>query len=207
MNEAMTAAGVATSCRSPACHRDDSFGVAVYSASVRQRRTTASRWASAWNDAGGGAPEAATSRSACTCSRRGGWTTIDGRLQFAGLLDAGGGELPYVLAGDLNLTGDTPQHRDLPVLARRTTTPTAGRGHPAGQLVHATCRGCGWTTSIGNGLVPVTRPARAFGPPPGHRRRRVGRERRGGSGSRSDSGWSGRTVGARGASPGRGGRP
>lgn len=58
--------------------------------------------------------------------------TIEGRLQFAGLLDTLRAErLPYLLAGDLNLTNDTPQHRDLRRAGARDVHDLVGRGRGA----------------------------------------------------------------------------
>ena len=55
--------------------------------------------------------------------------TIDSRLQFADLLDTLAAEkLPYVVGGDLNLTGDTPQHHDLRRLGAIDAHDAAGRG-------------------------------------------------------------------------------
>ena len=58
--------------------------------------------------------------------------TIDSRLQFADLLAMLSQEnLPYVVAGDWNLTGDTPQHRDLKRIGARDAHDLAGRGRGA----------------------------------------------------------------------------
>jgi endonuclease/exonuclease/phosphatase (EEP) superfamily protein YafD len=86
---------------------------------------------------------------------------IDSRLQFAGLLDALAAEkLPYVLAGDLNLTGDTPRHRDLLRAGARDAHDGAGRGRGTTWPVNSFLR---YVPGLrmdhvyaGNGLVPVT---------------------------------------------------
>ena len=58
--------------------------------------------------------------------------TIESRLQFADLLAMLSEEkLPYVVAGDWNLTGDTPQHRDLKRIGARDAHDLAGRGRGA----------------------------------------------------------------------------
>ena len=58
--------------------------------------------------------------------------TTESRLQFADLLDALRSEpLPYLVAGDWNLTPDTPQHRDLLRLAARDAHDLASRGRGA----------------------------------------------------------------------------
>ena len=55
--------------------------------------------------------------------------TVEGRLQFADLLAMLSAEnLPYIVAGDWNLTGDTPQHRDLMRIGARDAHDLAGRG-------------------------------------------------------------------------------
>ena len=55
--------------------------------------------------------------------------TVESRLQFADLLDVLAAEkLPYVVAGDWNFTGDTPQHRDLRRVGARDAHDLAGRG-------------------------------------------------------------------------------
>jgi endonuclease/exonuclease/phosphatase (EEP) superfamily protein YafD len=55
--------------------------------------------------------------------------TIDSRLQFADLLKALAEEkLPYIVGGDFNLTGDTPQHHDLKRIGARDAHDLAGRG-------------------------------------------------------------------------------
>jgi endonuclease/exonuclease/phosphatase (EEP) superfamily protein YafD len=86
---------------------------------------------------------------------------VDGRLQFAGLLDAlAAEELPYVLAGDLNLTGDTPQHRDLIGAGARDAHDAAGRGRGATWPVNSFLRHVPGLRMdhvyAGNGLMPVT---------------------------------------------------
>jgi endonuclease/exonuclease/phosphatase (EEP) superfamily protein YafD len=58
--------------------------------------------------------------------------TVESRLQFADLLKTlSEEELPYVVGGDFNLTGDTPQHRDLARIGARDAHDLAGRGRGA----------------------------------------------------------------------------
>jgi endonuclease/exonuclease/phosphatase family metal-dependent hydrolase len=58
--------------------------------------------------------------------------TIEGRLQFADLRDVLSAEkLPYVVAGDWNLTNDTPQHRALRRVGARDAHDLAARGRGA----------------------------------------------------------------------------
>jgi endonuclease/exonuclease/phosphatase (EEP) superfamily protein YafD len=137
-HEAMTAAGVGRQLPySSFVTRDDSFGVAVYSrfplvgevdnrfplgrAGVEQTRAVVRV----------GGRDVAVYNVHLLPPRRLDYV-IDGRLQFASLLDALAAEkLPYVLAGDLNLTGDTPQHYDLLRLGARDAHDAAGRGRGA----------------------------------------------------------------------------
>jgi endonuclease/exonuclease/phosphatase (EEP) superfamily protein YafD len=163
----MTAAGVA---RELPYHsfvtRDDSFGVAVYSrfpfvgevdnrfpvgrAGVEQTRAVIRV----------GNRDVAVYNVHLHPPRRLDYV-IDSRLQFAGLLDALAAEkLPYVLAGDLNLTGDTPQHRDLLRFGARDAHDAASRGRGATWPVNSFLR---YVPGLrvdhvyaGNGLVPVT---------------------------------------------------
>lgn len=87
--------------------------------------------------------------------------TVDNRLQFAGLLDVLAAEkLPYVLGGDLNLTGDTPQHRDLRAAGAKAAHDDAGRGRGTTWPVNSFLR---YLPGLrldhlyaGNGLVPLT---------------------------------------------------
>jgi endonuclease/exonuclease/phosphatase (EEP) superfamily protein YafD len=86
--------------------------------------------------------------------------TIDSRLQFADLLETLSQEtLPYVVGGDLNLTGDTPQHRDLKRIGARDAHDTAGRGRGSTWPVNAFFRYLPGLqldhVYAGNGLVPV----------------------------------------------------
>ena len=58
--------------------------------------------------------------------------TVENRVQFADLLKTLSEErLPYVVAGDWNLTDDTPQHRDLRRVGARDAQDVAGRGRGA----------------------------------------------------------------------------
>jgi endonuclease/exonuclease/phosphatase (EEP) superfamily protein YafD len=58
--------------------------------------------------------------------------TIEGRLQFADLLDLLAAEkLPYVVAGDWNLTNDTPQHGALRRIGARDAHDLAATGRGA----------------------------------------------------------------------------
>jgi endonuclease/exonuclease/phosphatase (EEP) superfamily protein YafD len=58
--------------------------------------------------------------------------TVESRMQFADLLKTLSEEkLPYVVAGDWNLTGDTPQHRDLARIGARDAHDLAGTGRGA----------------------------------------------------------------------------
>jgi endonuclease/exonuclease/phosphatase (EEP) superfamily protein YafD len=58
--------------------------------------------------------------------------TLEGRLQFADLLETLSAEqLPYVVAGDFNLTNDTPQHAALRGIGARDAHDEAGRGRGA----------------------------------------------------------------------------
>ena len=57
---------------------------------------------------------------------------IESRLQFADLLETlSAEELPYVVGGDWNFTGDAPQHRDLARLGARDAHDLAGAGRGA----------------------------------------------------------------------------
>ena len=87
--------------------------------------------------------------------------TVDGRLQFADLLETLSGEkLPYVVAGDLNLTGDTPQHADLRRVGALDAHDVAGRGRGSTWPVNAFFRYLPGLRMdhvyAGNGLVPVS---------------------------------------------------
>ena len=86
--------------------------------------------------------------------------TIDSRLQFAGLLDTLAAEkLPYVVGGDLNLTGDTPQHHDLRRIGARDAHDEVGRGRGSTWPVNSFLRYLPGLrldhVYAGNGIVPV----------------------------------------------------
>jgi endonuclease/exonuclease/phosphatase (EEP) superfamily protein YafD len=137
-HEAMIAAGVANDLPfSSFVTRDDSFGVAVYSrfpfvgevdnrfplgrAGVEQTRAVVRV----------GGRDVAVYNVHLLPPRRLDYV-IDGRLQFASLLEALAAEkLPFVLTGDLNLTGDAPQHSDLLRVGARDAHDAAGRGRGA----------------------------------------------------------------------------
>jgi endonuclease/exonuclease/phosphatase (EEP) superfamily protein YafD len=67
--------------------------------------------------------------------------TVENRLQFADLLDTLSKErLPYVVAGDWNLTQDTPQHRDLLRIGARDAQDLVARGRGATWPVNSVFR-------------------------------------------------------------------
>lgn len=165
-HDAAAAAGIAAEMPySSFVTRDDSFGVAIYSrvpfvgevdnrlplgrAGVEQTRAVVTF----------GGREVAVYNIHLLPPRRLDYT-IDGRLQFAGLLETLSAEtLPYVVAGDFNLTGDTPQHRDLRRIGAVDAHDAAGRGRGATWPVNSFLRyapGLGLDhVYVGNGLAAV----------------------------------------------------
>jgi endonuclease/exonuclease/phosphatase (EEP) superfamily protein YafD len=165
-HDAVKASGVATELPySSHVTRDDSFGVAVYSrfpfvgevdnrlplgrAGVEQTRAVV--------DVDG--RHVAVYNVHLLPPRRLDYT-IDSRLQFAGLLDALSSErLPFVLGGDMNLTGDTPQQHDLRRAGALDAHDAAGRGRGSTWPVNSFLRYVpGFRLDhvyAGNGLTPV----------------------------------------------------